>query len=202
MTIMAKLLNLSFGNMKTGKGIAIWNLPAIKTCIGSTEECRKKCYACKSERLYPNVLPSRLSNKIEADSSEFINNMIFTIQKASKRKGFTGLFRIHESGDFYSQEYLDSWKTIAKSFPNIKFLAFTKSWQLDLNANKPNNLNIVYSTFPDTVVFKEGMPIAKALKTVNPADLNDSTFLCPGSCKDCNLCWNLAKHETVYFEFH
>lgn len=197
-----KLLNLSYGNTKTGKGILIWNLLAIVTCIGSTAECRNKCYARKAERLYPNVLPSRTENKIEADSNEFVNNMIFTIQKASKRKGFTGLFRIHESGDFYNQQYLDAWKSIAKAFPDIKFLAFTKSWQLDLQANKPNNLNIVYSEFADTKVFKENMPLAIAKKGVQPSDLNKKRFLCPGSCATCSLCWTLKNDETVFFEMH
>lgn len=194
-----KLLNLSTGNTKTGKGILIWNIPAIKTCIGCTQLCASKCYARKSERLYPNVLPSRELNKLEADSIDFVENMIYTIEKISKKKAFKGLFRIHESGDFYNQEYFDSWVQIAKAFPQIKFLAFTKSHQLNL-IHDAENFNVVYSEFPDTKVFSQNMPVAKAVAKAE--EMKENEFLCGGSCKDCNVCWYLEKNETVYFEFH
>ena len=193
------MIKLSFGNTKTGKGIAIFNLPAITTCIGCTGLCASKCYARKAERMYPKVLPAREANKEQADSDDFINNMIEAVTKASKKKGFTGLFRIHESGDFYNQKYLEAWKEIASNFPQIKFLAFTKSHQLDFG-KIPQNLNVVYSLFPDTSKVLENMPKAIAVKKVEKLEKNE--YLCPGSCAECNLCWNLKENETVYFEFH
>jgi hypothetical protein len=52
--------------------------------------------------------------------------------------------RIHDSGDFYSQQYLDSWIAIARKRPDVVFYAYTKS--MDLNwQSAPSNLRIVQS---------------------------------------------------------
>ena len=52
--------------------------------------------------------------------------------------------RLHDSGDFYSQEYLNAWATIAATFPDVIFYAYTKSLHLDMTAI-PSNLRITRS---------------------------------------------------------
>jgi hypothetical protein len=53
--------------------------------------------------------------------------------------------RIHDSGDFHSQAYLDAWKDAARFFPNVTFYAYTKSLHLDLHNNLPYNFKLVQS---------------------------------------------------------
>jgi hypothetical protein len=42
----------------------------------------------------------------------------------------TKYFRIHDSGDFFSEEYFGQWVKIAKKFPGIKFWAPVRMWIL------------------------------------------------------------------------
>lgn len=55
------------------------------------------------------------------------------------------MVRIHDSGDFFSQDYLDAWKAIAAAFPSVIFYAYTKSLHLDIETDKPLNLRITQS---------------------------------------------------------
>ena len=139
------MIKLSTGNRKTGQGLWIFSLPAQSTCIGSTTMCRKRCYAMKAQRIYPNVRNSREQNLQETFKDSFVNDLT----KAINTNKFITYFRIHEAGDFYSQEYLDKWIEIAEKHPRIKFLAFTKNFDIDYS-KAPDNLKIVISIFPDS----------------------------------------------------
>lgn len=91
---------VSYGNKKLPKSTAIFNLPAGSTCPMRTEFCARFCYAKKAERIYPQVSPSRERNLALSRQAEFVGIMVEFIGKnQSKIKAF----RIHESGDFYSQ---------------------------------------------------------------------------------------------------
>jgi hypothetical protein len=61
------------------------------------------------------------------------------------RKDRRKVVRIHQAGDFYSQEYLDKWKSIARNVPDNRFYAFTKSFKLALWDNQPRNLVLLQS---------------------------------------------------------
>lgn len=83
---MAYELNVNYdGNKKlvnTGSvRFMIWNLPAIKTCPYATAHCKKYCYAKKAENVYPDCLPCRERNFNETLKDDFVENMIFTIEK-------------------------------------------------------------------------------------------------------------------------
>lgn len=126
------------GNSKISKTCGIFNLP---THVCKTQ-C-KNCYARKAEKLYPNVLPSRNKNLEFTKTENFVSGMIADIQ-ASKVK----IYRIHESGDFYSQEYIFAWFKIITALPHIQFYAYTKA-VLDFNCfDKLDNMNLIYSTTP------------------------------------------------------
>mgnify|MGYP003651091496 FL=1 len=54
--------------------------------------------------------------------------------------------RIHDSGDFYSPEYLNKWVTIAKQNKNVIFYAYTKSIKFFTEGLiVPTNLKIIFS---------------------------------------------------------
>lgn len=193
---------ISKGNHKMQAGFLIWNLPAQKTCIGSTEFCRKHCYAQKAERQYPAVIPSRQGNLDASKGKDFAREMIELITKTAKGfKKFNGRFRIHEAGDFYNQKYLNAWKEIARALPDIDFLAFTKSFKLDFSG-APRNLKVLMSIMPDTkAVPPKGFPLAYAgdCKRMRHA------VECAGSCDHCTVCWTLpltATARNVHFKIH
>ena len=113
----------------------IFNLPALVTCPYSTELCRKSCYAIKAERAYPNTKRARYYNyDYTKDLNNFIVGMCITIDMYMNKKSYKNAervyFRIHESGDIYSRDYLNAWFTIinyAKKYSNLYFNLYTKS---------------------------------------------------------------------------
>lgn len=183
---------LSHGNMAM-KDILIWSLPAKTTCPMSTPLCRKSCYALKAERCWANSLSCRKENLESTMEKQYVENMV-TVIKAEllrSKKPITH-FRIHESGDFYTQQYLDAWKAICSYFNNLKFLAFTKSFHLDFDI-RPKNLQFVMSVWEDSNFDKipKGFPISfTGLKGWN-------AIKCSGGEDKCNhcgfKCWDLSK---------
>lgn len=199
----------------------IWNLPAVKTCPFRTAMCEKSCYARKAERVYPQVLPSREKNYNATLSPDFVDNMIFTIEKELSTKKYNGkltIFRIHESGDFYNLEYAKKWVAIARHFENdrrIKFLAYTKSIIYfnipGYNTLLPDNFVLRSSLWKDTspqyieLTEKMNLPIYTALTIPEMIEekKNGHFFrVCKcDDCASCRMCWN-SKIKDIICEIH
>lgn len=137
-----KLDLLTIGNLKISKSVALFDLP--------TSVCRKsceKCYAKRSEKIYKNVLPKRNRNLEAALKDNFEDKIANEISKSK-----ANTFRIHSSGDFFSQDYIDKWTNIIKKHPSIKFYAYTKSKgykDLDFKKiEKLKNFNLIDSMTP------------------------------------------------------
>lgn len=204
---------LSIGcNSKLGKKIGVFNLPAIKTCPGSTTYCRQYCYARKAERQYPAARAMRERNYVFSQSPDFVSDMTLELTKFKGDK-----IRIHESGCFYSQEYLDKWITIASAFhASLTFLAYTKMYdKLDFS-KKPDNL-VVYASYDpttETEITCAPSGMHKCLIVDNPASpaeailMNDGWYSCEPVSKthrnycgvSCNVCW--VGSNNVVFQKH
>lgn len=210
------MITLSTGNRKLKKtekiDFLIWNLPAEKTCPFSTAECRKKCYAKKAEKLYPQVLPCRENNLAESKKEGFIQSMIEAIEPhllKAEKKGKAIFFRIHESGDFYSREYFAKWITIAAHFGgrNIVFQAYTKSIQYVIGFFKPVNLHITFSVFCDTnkndifqaIHYGYQLYYAVPKEVFETLPEENKCF-----CEDCGSCKKCYKNEIkeIYVQTH
>lgn len=168
--------------------IPVFSLPPSITCIGATDICRKICYGRKSW-IYENVRKRRLENYIQSSRDDFVEIM----RKELRKRPFK-YFRIHETGDFYSQAYLEKWFEIAEEFKNAKFLAFTKSWQLDYS-QKPENMIVYYSVMPDSKVIRLDMKLAFVIgKGLKYKNLIVSGRICKYpevTCDKCGYkCWD------------
>jgi hypothetical protein len=185
------------------ENVLIWNLPSGVTCPGKTSMCDKHCYAKKAERFCPHVLECRYENLRDSKSPKFVENMIAAIRgKVVKNKNFNGHFRIHESGDFYSQKYLDDWMEIASAFPKIKFLAYTKSFHLSFNS-QVDNVEIVMSVWPDTKMGDIPKWAPKSYVGIED-DFAVKCLMGKLKCNRCNFkCWRLSKlKKNVCIEMH
>lgn len=131
-----------------------FDLPAVKTCPGKTNLCSTKCYALQLEKMYSNVKFKYQRNLIQSRNKHFVEKICEEIPSV-------GLFRIHVSGDFYSNVYIRKWIKIATQKPNVKFYCYSRSWRVptlkttlfkfgelpnvtlnlscDLETGKPNN---------------------------------------------------------------
>jgi Gene product 88 len=90
--------------------------------------------------MMPNVMAARQDNLVASLSDTFVEDMIKVLTSARSYN----VIRIHDSGDFYNQTYLDKWSAIAAALPNRIFYAYTKAHHLSF-ANVPANLRIVRS---------------------------------------------------------
>lgn len=192
-----KGLYIAKGNSKL-INVPLFSLPPRKTCPGSTPLCRKYCYGNKTWRQYPNVRKTRNMNYTKSKQKSFVKNMKIMISQLK-----TDYFRIHETGDFYSQDYLNKWFEIIRAFPKIKFVIFSKSWHLDWS-DMPDNVNRFWSVWPDSKnIPKEGR-LAYTIDNSSEFDYptNGSAFICPYPQKRCHQCGHcFSDNPSKYISF-
>ena len=143
------------------------NLPAGYTCpfasdcranankyTGKIEEPKKgdegfRCYAASQEAIYPKTRASRhnnfdllLSKKTQEEITQLIIDSLENQLPRNQR-----IFRIHSSGDFFSQKYFNAWVEVANHFSDIIFYAYTKSLPYWIRRKKelPSNMILTAS---------------------------------------------------------
>lgn len=173
-------LTVSKGNLKLDDFIVIFNLPSIITCPNCSK-CASTCYASKAEVRYPKVKACRQLNFALSQKDSFVEDMVKLLIKTK-----TKVVRIHESGDFYSQEYADKWTNIALQLPEVQFYAYTKSPYRPCS----DNINIVESILPDGSLnygpVEVIVPKAKQFGAyVCPCKPGDRHKLCGSICTVC-----------------
>ena len=105
------------GNRKISKKVTIAATLPTTIC---KHNC-KNCYAKVPERLFKTVRNFREFVYQETLKDTFVEKAIAEI-KYHKNK----VVRLHESGDFYSAEYIMKWYEIALALPNVQFYTYTK----------------------------------------------------------------------------
>jgi ferredoxin len=190
-------ISISRGNTKTGRIPAV-SLPPIKSC-GNCEACKDHCYALKAWKQYPATRKAWQGNLNLAKTSK-LHMAFFTRLQSWLYDHSPRYFRWHVSGDILDQNYLQGMYTTARMFPEIRFLAFTKMFDLDYTG-RPGNLQIVFSVFPG--MNKPRRPFRRAY-TLNEGDQVPAGAIgCPGNCETCGACWELSRiRKDVYFYMH
>ena len=122
-------------------GLKIFNfgIPAQDTCLWAGD-CKKYCYASKGAYIWSNVKPA-FERRLEATKQDNFPSVM--IAEIIKRK--VDVVRIHDSGDFYSREYLHKWFKVMDSMPHIKFYAYSKSLPLLKGEKLPSNFTLIKS---------------------------------------------------------
>ena len=194
----------------------IFSLPAVITCPGANSGCFGACYARRDER-FPSVRRYRLANYIVARSRDFVPAMVAAINaalytKAGKlRRRFVGkkiIFRLHESGDFFSAAYMRSWFLIARFFPFIQFFTYTKSFNIYATCvtEKPDNFTVRASLWENATTAAEKdlaerleMPAYTVLKDTAGADY---VCDCNGGCGACGCACAVAALAEIIAAIH
>jgi hypothetical protein len=146
MNLLTQNKKLKKTSIANNKRVLNFSLPAYKTESGKTvcpfaKDCIKYCYAQKGNYRYPSVKKG-LNKRYELSKTKnFVPMMNATITLERPTH-----VRIHDSGDFYSVEYLNKWLEIAKQNKDVIFYAYTKSIKFFINGLKlPKNLKIIFS---------------------------------------------------------
>ena len=137
-------------------GIFNWSLPAfgVRLNNGKTMNvcptagaCASFCYARNGTYNFSNVKAKHIKN-LEFTLYEpetFVQEMITECSKPKMKNKYV---RIHDAGDFYSEEYLMNWLKIIRACPDVTFYAYTKEVSLFkrvIEPDCPNNFKYLYS---------------------------------------------------------
>lgn len=155
---MNDVLSFQKGNSKLGKNIYTFSLPSGHTCPGANECLSKanrdtgtitdgpnvsyRCFSASQEALYTNVRNSRWRNMNLLTSALRNGTAVDLILNSLPPKA--NIVRIHVAGDFFSQNYFDTWISVANMRPDVIFYAYTKSLTYWVNRLSviPNNLKL------------------------------------------------------------
>ena len=214
MTTTISSVVISKGNSKVGN-IPSFSLPALTTCPGKTSWCSANCYAHKISRIYPNVRKSYEKNLEASQSDTFVATMNTELTKLTKKGVKT--FRIHVSGDLYSNEYINSWIQIISANPEMTFYSYTRSWRITELHDKLEELKAL----PNMTLFASldtnlqmHIPMLKTWRKAFAGDSNTqnkSFVTCleqagkAESCEKCGLCFKSGiknSNINIYFKTH
>ena len=138
---------LSDGNAKLkADGIVSFNLIPIIHCP-MAGACKAYCYATVGQQAFRSGVLRRARAFLATQQSDFVERMIAEVGKAVKRGAKA--VRVHDSGDFYSYEYMLAWFKVAEAHPDVRFYAYTKMIALVKMAYKnglvPINFRLIQS---------------------------------------------------------
>jgi hypothetical protein len=118
---------LSPGNRKLG-GRLVWGfgLPSgdPEVCVGLSEECRRHCYARRTEGLRPSVRARYEKNLRLSRLPDFAPRVRYFILAHEIE-----VVRLHVGGDFYSAGYARRWLRVMRQLPRVRFFLYTRSWR-------------------------------------------------------------------------
>jgi hypothetical protein len=98
------------------------------------------CYSANEEMQYEAVRKNRWHNfdllnsagksgGVKAQADLIYRSIMYEFEV----NGYKNSIRIHESGDFYNQEYLEAWILVSDMLPNVFFYCYTKSLKYFIN---------------------------------------------------------------------
>jgi len=203
-----KNVNFTLSNAKLGGFIPSLDMPPIITCRKNAP-CIKGCYARKGNFMYKNKQMSMQAN-LEAykqDSKAFFDTVVEFLNNGDIAYKF---FRWFGAGDIVDHNFLVGACEVAKQCPTIRFLMFTKKYELVnefLTINEiPSNLHIVFSMWDKDFKVENPYNLPQAYvnfknKECNPV-IPEHAIPCQGDCSSCKSCWSLVKNQSVYFNQH
>lgn len=137
-------------------GIFTWSIPAlavklsngtnVKTCPNAGA-CATVCYARNGTYNFSNVKGRHTQNLeyIIEDPQGWFAQMLEEVSKPKMRGKH---IRIHDAGDFFSQDYLEMWLKLARLVPEVTFYCYTKEvsmFKRVLAEGCPDNFKYLFS---------------------------------------------------------
>lgn len=176
--------------------------------------CAECCYAKNLRKAYKGYAT------VEDKNTELVKNLhgeeLYQLLKNTVIKflldgGYDKpYFRLHTSGDFFSEEYVNAWIRVINEFSDVQFWAYTRGFVYVADLAKCKNLTLMLSL--DPVNKKEGLETYDKVKEFGnvsvawmgndfPEELTDRpTLVCPavtkkvkpiakeGACSRCRAC--------------
>lgn len=187
---------------------ASWALPAGPACpfmvVGEDTICGS-CYAnvgryrddTHTRAMWARFDWVRECMKTPEGVDRFVDTMVRAIDGTRRL-----WFRIHDSGDFFSERYARAWHRICSALSWVHFWGPTRSWRapwldalVELNA-LPN-----VAIRPSALHFDVPPPMIQGLAAGTSVSVD--AWDCPaarngGRCGDCRRCWVDKSQPTIY----
>ena len=195
---------ISGGNNKMGRIPSFSTLP-ICTCAKGIP-CVKDCYASKLARLYKAVRATWEANTAAVKAGLY-DEIIADISAYLDGRPSIHAFRWNISGDIYDLGFLDMMVTLARRYPHITFMAFTKKYDLVPldRSNVPDNLKFVLSAWKQyrpSKILTDAYPVAYFDDGSDECQIPVGAFHCGGNCEKCLKCFKMGAGSSVYFTKH
>ena len=172
------------GPIKGGK----WKKPASwEKNIKPGPQAEIMCYAARAQGQYPGANVQAFKNLDLLKKMKTKEKMANLIIKSMEYHGLTNtdILRIHEAGDFFSQDYLDAWIEVAKSMPQTLFYAYTVSlpYYMARKNSLPKNFKVIASMdkHNEKFIMDNGLRYSRVVGTEEearalglPIDVDDS----------------------------
>ena len=164
----------------------------------------------------------------DAGLNEWVTYMVDAIKRATHGRR-EKLFRIHDSGDFFSARYAYAWYLVCQQLPFIAFWAPFRGWQQPTCGNTASGLNpfkvmteadgllsqlLALAALPNVTLrpsalnFGDDAPKVKGFHAGSTASEStvDGCYPCPAkqqdnNCGSCRVCWH-AKSTAVMYAKH
>lgn len=115
-------------------GVFNWTIPALSAVLSDGQRvntcpaagiCATLCYARTNTYRFSNVLAAHTRNLelVVTDLASWEQSMIEELTHRRYRQKWV---RIHDAGDFFSDEYLEAWLRIVTVTPDVTFYAYTR----------------------------------------------------------------------------
>ena len=172
------------GPIKGGK----WKKPASwEKNVKPGPQAEIMCYAARAQGQYPGANVQAFKNLDLLKRMKTKEKMSNLIIKSIEYHGLanTDILRIHEAGDFFSQDYFDAWIEVAKKMPQTLFYAYTVSlpYYMTRKNSLPKNFKVIASMdkHNEKFIMDNGLRYSRVVGTEEearvlglPIDVDDS----------------------------
>jgi hypothetical protein len=172
------------GPIKGGK----WKKPASwEKNVKPGPQAEIMCYAARAQGQYPGANVQAFKNLDLLKRMKTKEKMSNLIIKSIEYHGLanTDILRIHEAGDFFSQDYFDAWIEVAKKMPQTLFYAYTVSlpYYMARKNSLPKNFKVIASMdkHNEKFIMDNGLRYSRVVGTEEearvlglPIDVDDS----------------------------
>lgn len=202
-------IKISTTNTKLGYQIPSISLLPQCSCRKDAP-CAHGCYGKKGNFTYKAVQEAQKHNYdcYVENSNEYFKEIISYLNDSLITYKY---FRWHTVGDIVDYNYLLGMISVARKCKQVKFLCFTKKFDIvndymKNNGKIPDNLKIVFSAWHKAFKVDNpyNFPVAYVFfkkQELNP-DIPVMAIPCAGHCPECLACWSLKKGQSVFFNQH
>jgi hypothetical protein len=146
-------INSKMAKSSKDKGYRVfnWTLPAFRASDGTITcpmagTCATGCYAQAGAYIWPVVSAAHQRNLDATRAPDFVRRMIDDV----RTKRGQVVVRIHDSGDFYSLDYVKDWFAIMTATPEVRYYAYTKMVPMfqrlrEQGVGLPANFTVIFS---------------------------------------------------------